>query len=101
MHGGKGSGAPKDNQNAKKSGRFTAKANAQRFFLSFLLWFIDRDERHLRSKLCHPLEVREFVKLLRYWANALDCPVQSEAWTSMASSFEAQYLKPRKVRDGQ
>lgn len=98
MHGGKGSGAPKDNQNAKTSGHYTAKARAQQFWLSFMTWLIDQDDRHMRQKLTDPREIRELVKLLRHWGDAMLSLDNARALHRVANDFEAEFIPPQMRR---
>ena len=95
MHGGKGSGAPKDNQNAKTSGHYTAKAEAQQFWLAYLNWLIDRDDRHLSHRLTNPREIRELVKLLRHWGNAMLSLDQFRAIHAVANDLENGFWPAR------
>lgn len=64
MHGGKGSGAPRRNQNAVTSGNYTAKNQAHRFFMSWLFWTISDDRRHLRATLSRRCELEALADAL-------------------------------------
>jgi hypothetical protein len=65
MHGGsRGSGAPKGNKNAEKSGRYSAKARAYGFLAGYLAWEVTGDDRHEIAALTNKREATELVKLL-------------------------------------
>lgn len=51
MHGGKRSGAPLGNQNAVRSGDYTAARKARKFWIAYLLCWIGGDGRYLRDAL--------------------------------------------------
>lgn len=65
MHGGKGSGAPRRNQNAVTSGDYTAKARGQHLWRTCLDWYLTRDNRRMRSRISSPMEVDALVGCLR------------------------------------
>jgi hypothetical protein len=93
MHGGKGSGAPKDNQNAKTSGHYTAKARAQQFWLAYLNWLVDQDDRHMSQRLTDPREIRELVKLLRHWGDAMLDDNNARALHAVANDIDSEFLQ--------
>ena len=65
MHGCKGSGAPLRNQNAVTSGNYTAKKRGQHLWATFLCWWVDRDNRRMRSRISSPMEVGALAGCLR------------------------------------
>ena len=65
MHGGKGSGAPRRNQNAVTSGDYTAKARGQHLWLTLLHYWVDGDNRRRRSRITSPMEVEALAGCLR------------------------------------
>lgn len=84
MHGGKGAGAPKGNQNAVTSGDYCAKRIAHRFFFCWLMWCVSGDDRYKRARLNRKIEVLALATIF----DSFDAGQLSEELRSIAHEFE-------------